>query len=406
MNIRQMLRQKTKPRDAPKKRSVLSVGSMAGWEEILCAGYKPLHSCPEVQTAIGVYADLIASMTIQLMQNTDKGDVRIRNALSRKLDIEPHRNMTHQTFMSNLVRVMLTYGNQVTLPRYSRDGYLEDLEPLPPGEVSFVKDGDSYRIIWRGRSYAPDEVLHFPVNPDPQMPWKGRGYDVALKDVVDSLRQATATKNALMKSPAPNVIVKVDGLMEDLQSKEGRETLRQQYLEDSETGKPWMIPAEALEITQVTPLNLNDLAIDKNLELDKRSAAAIVGVPPFLVGVGTFNETEFDWFVATRVMAIARIIEQELTRKLLISPDLYFRLNNRSLLNYNLEKVSNVCVQMVDRITMRRNEWRDWMGLPPDEDMDELLALENYIPATMLGQQKKLEPTGGESDAETSGKTA
>lgn len=396
-------RNQTQARDAPvQKRSVLLTGSLDGWEELLCSGYKPLTSCPEVQTAIGVYADLIANMTIQLMQNTELGDVRVRNALSRKLDIEPHRNMTHQTFMSNLVRVMLTQGNQITIPRYSRDGYLEDLEPVPPGAVSFVPQGESYRVFVNGRSFAPDEVLHFPVNPDPEKPWMGTGYSVALKDVVGSLRQATATKNALMKSPAPNVIVRVDGLMDDMQGKEGRERLREQYLSASETGKPWLIPADTFEITQVKPLTLNDLAIKTNLELDKRSAAAILGVPAFLVGVGEFDETEFNWFVATRVMSLARIIEQELTRKLLLSPDYYFRLNNRSLLNYNIEKVVNAGREMVDRIAMRRNEWRDWMGLPPDPDMDKLLALENYIPVEMLGQQKKLTQTGGEESAEES----
>lgn len=396
-------RNQTQARDAPvQKRSVLLTSSLDGWEELLCSGYKPLTSCPEVQTAVGVYADLIANMTIQLMQNTELGDVRVHNALSRKLDIEPHRNMTHQTFMSNLVRVMMTQGNQITIPRYSRDGYLEDLEPVPPGAVSFVPQGESYRVLVNGRNFAPDEVLHFPVNPDPEKPWMGTGYSVALKDVVGSLRQATATKNALMKSPAPNVIVRVDGLMDDMQGKEGRERLREQYLSASETGKPWLIPADTFEITQVKPLTLNDLAIKTNLELDKRSAAAILGVPAFLVGVGEFDETEFNWFVATRVMSIARIIEQELTRKLLLSPDYYFRLNNRSLLNYNIEKVVNAGREMVDRIAMRRNEWRDWMGLPPDPDMDKLLALENYIPVEMLGQQKKLNTEGGGESADES----
>lgn len=391
-----------KARDAPAQaRSVLLTSSMTGWDVIMDCGYKPLSSCPEVQTAIGVYADLIANMTIQLMQNTELGDVRIRNGLSRKLDIEPHRHMTHQTFMSNLVRVMLTHGNQVTIPHYSRDGYLEDLEPVAPGQVSFVPEGDAYRVIAKGRTFAPDEVLHFPVNPDPERPWMGTGYSVALRDVVGSLRQATATKNALMKSPAPNVIVRVDGLMDEMQGAEGRERLREQYLSASETGKPWLVPADAFEITQVKPLTLNDLAIKTNLELDKRSAAAILGVPAFLMGVGAFDETEFNWFVATRVMSIARIIEQEYTRKLLLSPDMYFRLNNRSLLNYNIEKVVNAGREMVDRIAMRRNEWRDWMGLPPDPEMDKLLALENYIPVEMLGQQKKLNQTGGDKSEQS-----
>ena len=56
-------------------------------------------------------------------------------------------------------------------------------------------------------------------------------------------------------------------------------------------------------------------------------------------------------------------------------------------------------VDVYKRQALRRNEWRDWIGLPPDEDMDELLALENYIPADRLGDQAKLMGGGGE-DAE------
>ena len=163
-----------------------------------------------------------------------------------------------------------------------------------------------------------------------------------------------------------------------------------------------MIPAEGFDVEQVKPLTLNDLAIKTSLELDKRSAAAIMGVPAFLMGIGTFDEKEFNWFVSTRLMSMARIIEQELTRKLLIAPDRYFRFNKLSLLNYNLTEVVNAGKELVDRIAMRRNEWRDWMGLPPDTDMEELLALENYIPATMLGQQKKLNGEGGEKDEQES----
>ena len=40
---------------------------------------------------------------------------------------------------------------------------------------------------------------------------------------------------------------------------------------------------------------------------------------------------------------------------------------------------------------MRRNEWRDWIDMSLDPEMDELLALENYIPVSMLGKQKRLE---------------
>ena len=97
---------------------------------------------------------------------------------------------------------------------------------------------------------------------------------------------------------------------------------------------------------------------------------------------------------------MAQIIEQEFTAKLLTSHDLFFRFNKRSLMSYSISDLANVGASMVDRMAMDRNEWRDWMGLTPDERMSELLALENYIPAEMLGDQKKLNNPGegGEKD--------
>ena len=367
--------------------------------KILCGdGYKPVTSCPEVQMCAGVYADLISCMTIHLMQNTDQGDVRIKNELAKKLDISPNKDMTRSTFMSLLVSTLILYGNQVTIPRYNGE-LLEELQPVKPSMVSFRQDGESYRVRANGREYSPDEVLHFLIRPDPEQPWQGQGFQVALADVVRSLRQTNATKEAIMKNPVPSVIVKVNGLLEELNNKDGRKKLRDQYLDDSEAGKPWMIPADTIDVEQVKPLTLNDLAIEKSLELDKKAVAAMMGVPSFLVGVGEFKREEFNWFVSTRVMAVAKSIEQELTKKLLYSPELYWRFNYRSLLNYDIGELVNAGKEMVDRMALRRNEWRDWLGFAPDPDMDELLALENYIPADRLGDQGKL-VGGGESDEE------
>lgn len=72
----------------------------------------------------------------------------------------------------------------------------------------------------------------------------------------------------------------------------------------------------------------------------------------------------------------------------------YFKLNPRSLYSYDLTEMVTAGTQMVDRNAMRRNELRNWIGLDPDEEMDELIILENYIPSAMLGQQNKLK--GGE----------
>jgi len=379
-------------RDAPQKRSMVWLCSPDAYDILVTNGYTKLANCPEVKMCVDIYADLISNMTIYLMQNTDRGDVRVKNELSRKLDIEPNKWMTRKAFIYNLVWTLMLEGNgnQVTYPRYTADGYLENLEPLKPSQVTFVDTADGYIIRYGDKTFSPDEVLHFVINPNPERPWVGTGYKVVLRDIVKGLKQATATKQALLESPAPSIIVKVDGLTEEFASKEGRKKLSEQYLDASENGRPWFIPAEAFSVEQVKPLTLNDLAIAKNIELDKRTVAGIFGVPPFLVGVGSFDREEYNNFIGSRILGKAKAIEQELTRKLLYSPDLYWRFNPRSLYSYSLQDIVSAGSAMVDRMAMRRNEWRDWIGMSPDPEMDELLALENYIPASMLGQQKKL----------------
>lgn len=383
-------------RDAPRKRSAVALAAPEAWK-ILCGdGYRPIMECPEVQMCINVYADLISSMTLRLMRNTENGDLRVKNELSRLLDIEPNRHMTHMTFFQTVVRALMESGNQFTYPTY-RDGYLESLKPLEPMQTVIVPDGlDDYVVNYRGRFMKPDEVLHFILNPDPNKPYMGRGYLISLRDIVKSIRQANATRAALQESPSPSIIVKVDGLTEEFKSKEGREKLGEQYWDASEAGRPWFIPAEAFSVEQVKPLTLSDLAIKDSLELDKKSIAAIFGIPAFLVGVGEFKLDEYQLFITTRLMAVAKIIEQTMTKGLLWSEDLYLSFNPRSLYNYSLTDLVNTGKEMVDRMAMRRNEWRDWLGLPPDAEMDELLALENYVPADRLGDQKKLNG-GGES---------
>ena len=347
---------------------------------------------------INVYADLISSMTLRLMRNTENGDIRVKNELSRLLDINPNRYMTHMTFFQTIVRALMENGNQITYPSYRAGGFLTSLKPLEPMQTSIVPIGtEDYVVNYAGRMLQPDEVLHFILNPDPDQPFVGKGYQASLSDIVRSLRQANATRKALQESPAPSIIVKVDGLTEEFRSPEGRAKLGAQFIDASENGRPWFIPAEAFSVDQVKPLNMTDLAIKDSLELDKRSIAAIFGIPAFLVGVGEFKLEEYQLFVTTRLMAVARIIEQTMTKGLLWSEDLYLSFNPRSLYNYSLNDLVNVGKEMVDRMAMRRNEWRDWMGLPPDPDMDELLALENYVPADRLGDQKKLNG-GGESN--------
>lgn len=400
MNKKQ--RRQTNSRDAPQKRSdtcaTAWVCSPDAYKILVGNGYTRLADCPEIRMCVDVYADLISSMTLHLMQNTDKGDVRVRNGLSAKVDIAPNKYMTRKQWMYNLVWTLMLPGdgNQVTFPRYTPDGLLDNLEPLKPSKVSFYDTDDGYEIRYGLQRFKPDEVLHFVINPDPERPWVGTGYKAVLKDVIKGLKQAGATKQALLESPSPSIIVKVDGLTEEFASKEGRAKLGAQYIDDNENGRPWFIPAEAFDVKEIKPLTLNDLALAKNMELDKRTAAGIFRVPPFMVGVGEYKKDEFNNFINTGIMPKAQGIQQVLTKGLLYSPDMYWRFNPRSLYAYDISEIVAAGKDMVDRAAMTRNEWRDWVGMGPRDDMDEVVMLENYLPVDKLGDQKKLK--GGDGD--------
>ena len=180
-----------------------NVGYVIGLEqfdEFCCDGYIRLDRCPEVVTAFRKIAVLISSMTIHLMCNTDNGDVRLKNELARKIDIEPYRYMTRRSWMEYIVMNMLLYGmgNSVVRPHMEKgmngEWILGDLEPIPPGRVSFIEYGRGYKVLIDGKEYDPDEVLHFVENPDKWLPWWGRGATVLLKDVADNLKQASRTE--------------------------------------------------------------------------------------------------------------------------------------------------------------------------------------------------------------------
>jgi hypothetical protein len=96
-------------------------------------------------------------------------------------------------------------------------------------------------------------------------------------------------------------------------------------------------------------------------------------------------------------MHVSQIIQQEMTRKILISPKRYVTFNPRSLYAYELKDLAAVGDTLAAHGLMTGNEVRNWIGLSPHADLDELKVLENFIPMDSIGDQKKLK--GGGNDA-------
>ena len=362
-------------------------------ENLALRGYTPLDQNPEIVAGCRKIASLISTMTIYIMENAKNGDRRIQNELSRKLDIEPWKLGTRRAWMDTIVMNLLLYGNgnSIVLP-ITEGGILDDLRPIPAAAVSFRADPGGYTVAINGKPYDPEDLLHFKNNPDKNYPWKGQGYKIALRDLAQNINQARETEKGFMESKwKPSIIVKVDGLTDEFSSREGRQKLLDEYIANTEAGEPWLIPADQFSVDQIKPLSISDLAINETVTIDKKTVAAILGVPAFVLGEGKFETEEWNNFINTTIRPIAEELQQEMTRKLILSPRWYVKFNIRSLYAYDIEKLANVGYEGYNRGILMGNEVRDWLGLNPLEGLDELIVLENYIPLEDVGKQKKLD---------------
>lgn len=384
------------------KRSVSGVAWLVGGgpgDDICVPGYTSLDKNPEIVTACRKIAELVGMLTIHILENTENGDKRIINELSAKIDIDPNPLMTRKNFIEAIVMNMLLYGkgNAFCLVNTAagENGarYIGSLVPVPASKATINPsiDGYSYTVTINGRVYDPDDLLHFRFNPDKDYLWKGTGINALVRDLADNLKQAGATEKAFFSSKwKPSMIVKVDAFTEEFASKEGRKKLLESYVESSNAGDPWLIPAEQFQVEQVRPLSLADLALADNVKLDKQAVAAIVGVPAFLLGVGDYSKSEWNAFINSTVRSVTMALEQEMTKKLILSPKWYIHFNIMSLYDWDLQTISTVFCALADRGFVTGNEVRDRIGMSPADGLDEFRVLENYIPGDMSGLQNKL----------------
>lgn len=397
-----MSKKKERNKEIEIPKSSIQILSSADFTGFLQNGYHRLVDNPEVKIAVSRIADLVSNMTIQLMENTDKGDKRVFNGLSRKVDIEPCEHMTRKAWLYRICEDLLLNGNGNSILHVEVDmetGLIANLKPFPMNQIQIKSTDYSYYIEYDNERYEPDEIVHFVMNPHAEEYYKGTGYRLNLKHLVKNLGQAMETKATFMSGQyMPTLIVNVDSVTDEFDSPEKRKKIGEKYLKTSKAGEPWILPSDLIKVEQVRPLSIKDIALNESVELDKKTVAALFGIPAFVLGVGNFNQAEYNHFINTKVAAIGQIISQTLTRDLLISPTLFFQLNPRSLFNYDLKELVSAGVQLVKVNSMRRNELRNWIGMTPDEEMEDLLVLENYLHQDDLDKQKKLKGGDDEDD--------
>jgi len=386
------LKSKVRSRSDPQKdKGAVVVFSLDDFDKYCDIGYTKLENNTDVQACIKTIADLISTMTIMLMENTDRGDRRVKNGLSRKVDINPYSFGTRKTLMFTAVRELLLSGNSILLPKI-RNGYLDDLTPIPDAEYSFMPTGDGYAIRYKGEVFAHDEIIHFVNNPDRHNPWRGEPYKVYLKDVIENLNTTQKVKKKFYtKDYKPNVMFYFNADSDDFQSLEGRDELLKKWVETGE-GKPYILPAGLLDAKTIPAMSISDLAINDSVTLDKKAVCGVFGVPPFLLGIGIYNQREWNNFINRTIFPICTGLAQELTRKLIYHRDWYFTFNLKSIMAFDFEARVSAFFNGRKIGAVSPNEVRLVLDLEPIDDpiMDKISILENYIPIEDIGNQSKL----------------
>ena len=367
--------------------------------DCLPQGYTRLSDTEEVKQCVHKIADLVSNMTIMLMQNGANGDIRVKNELSKKIDISPCSDTTRKNFIYSIVWQMCMNGQSIVYPEISAEGFIDNLRIL--GDCSVVRTPTSYRIRYQGTELNPDDVLHFVLNPKPDEPHRGCGIAPLLKDTVVNIAQANKTKRDFLHSQwKPSLIISVNSDAEELMDPEKRDKIAQNYIGTAKAGEPWIIPAGEMQIEKIQPLTLSELAIQDSITLDTSKIARAIGVPPFMVGIGTFNKDEYNNFISTTIMSFAMLLQQEMTKKLLYAPDLYFKFNPKSLMQYNITEKVQFVKEMMSGGMLSRNEGRVEFDYAPVDNpgMNDYIVLENYVPVDKVGDQKKLK--GGDDKSE------
>ena len=96
----------------PQRRSAASDQSFLQWlvsnsDTLAVTGYRRLVDSPDVLAAVGGLADIVSNATIQLFRNAENGDIRVRNELSRFVDIHPWRYGGRKDWVEWIVETML-----------------------------------------------------------------------------------------------------------------------------------------------------------------------------------------------------------------------------------------------------------------------------------------------------------
>ena len=316
-------------------------------------------------------------------------DIQVKNRKTRrKIDIIRLNNifyknkLTKFNLLKNMMLDLLLYGNGYAKLEKAQDGSVVGLTYLPASQVSvFFNDNvDDTYFTYKGKRLLPSDLIHIFKN-------TYNGYIGV--GIIEFARRSLDLANAAEDSAADfyQSGLNINGILhakEPMQKRQGEQALKALTgaLSPSLGGQgkirflPFDLALEALSISA------DDAQMLETRQFNVQDIARYFNVPVSLLTENNQNaEAVMLQFLTQCLTPYMVLIEDELNRKLITDPDLYFDFDERTLIRTDMKSTSDYIKTLTDAGIMSANEARELLGLPPKEGADDLV-----IPYTDVDQ--------------------
>lgn len=346
------------------------------------------NDCAEYERAIDVISNLLGSLTLQVWQNKNGKKERIKNGFSYWLDIEPALGKTRIEWIKDVVKTMYDDGFcYVSIDASKETKSLTVLHNVVRLANHKVKCLDSV--------YNEEELLKFAISQ--------KSAKTALKQTLKNLKMAEALKARFLKNsftPPLAVFVDVDTSALTDDNDQRLQNLQHMITRSIDTGLPLIFEQGFVNIQELKGHTYSDLGLDSAQKDEQLKLASYFGLPAFFFGIGEYNADEYNLFIKTTLMSLVRMFEQQLS-KIFTNNNIFVRYNVESLLSIDLQEQLKFVSECLAQGIMTPNEARQKIGLTPveKEGMNEFRILENYVPLSKIGDQKKLKDKANEKNS-------
>jgi HK97 family phage portal protein len=358
-------------------------------------------------TCLKLLSETIGKLNIDLLQDTDKGTIRVKDHETYQLlKHRPNPYMTPSSFKSLIEFNRNHHGNAYIWTRW-RGSKLNDMWVLDSEHVKILVDnegilGTKNRLTYEyteaktGKKYifSSSEIIHL----KGAMSRDGI-VGLAVQDVLQSTMDGNKANQAFLnnlnkKGFTARAVLEYVGDLDKSRKNELVKTLEEYALGEENAGRIVPVPLGM----KLTPLDLK-LTDSQYFELKKYSAlqiAAAFGIKPSHINnydkssYASSEAQNLSFYVDT-LLFILKQYEEELNYKLLTAAEravgLHFKFNVSSILRADLKTQAEVLAIYTNNGIKTANECREVLDVANHEHGDRLLMNGNYIPIEQAGKQ-------------------